>query len=335
VEKSGPYCTKLSALDEIDSLLLKDEEAPLRAAKDLGRSGAKFTIPEIAHSRVTVEQTTLGRPSQCGKPSELDDRLCAEDAGEKALPYLGKLKLPPKTPLQSRGGAFPQSQLNDDLDSCVAVSSVGELEATSTNMESRPSSQKKRCLPGKSASVDLPSNDKTEVFNRLYISRKPWVAGESNSQLLQYLAMRGGTPEIVSPRSLVPKIGGDASISPNASTRSPRTKYRNHRELFDDCLHRDPSPDTRISISAESSRQGRSAKANTTISVSSARGGRTLYSPKQLAAAQASRELSGKIREKIKEIIPIPLDPARAFMEAEASPAVPGSHRPWGSSVVA
>jgi hypothetical protein len=42
-----------------------------------------------------------------------------------------------------------------------------------------------------------------------------------------------------------------------------------------------------------------------------------MYSPKKLAAAQASRELSGKIQEKIKEIVPIPVDPARAFMEAE------------------
>lgn len=339
VEKSGPHCTKLSALDEIDSLLLKDEEAP-RPAKNACAISAKFAVSELPgiggtrrkskskeeHLRSdALASGTSGQQSQCGKPGEFTDRLFVEDAGDEALPHLSMPKPGRmlKTPLQSRGCALlAPAQLNDDLYSC-AVSSVGELEAASTRLESRPSSQKKRRLPGRSPTIAATSNDKSEVFDRLYIARKPWVAGETNSQLLQYLATRGCTPEIISPKTSISRSGelSVSPLSPQASTRSCRSKYRSHRELFDDCLHRDPSPERTSSKSPRPS----------------ARGGRPLYSPKQLATAQASRELSGRIVEKIKEIVPIPLDPARAFMEAEFnpssppySPAEPASHRPWG-----
>lgn len=85
-------------------------------------------------------------------------------------------------------------------------------------------------------------SDASEVFGRLAAGgRQPWVATRTDSQLLTYLAHRGGDPTVAVPPSIqscgLPPELRQSTVS-SASSR-PEHRHRNHRELFDRCLRRE------------------------------------------------------------------------------------------------
>jgi len=294
-EKGGPQCTKLSALDDYDTLLLPDDEespqrkaaplspclkGPFRHGQKASSSRAKTIITGPAASNVPPEAAVpaVERPQSKGSQKKMRSPVpdVPGDPSSKS-PRLNALKAP------SPGRSRPHSQGNPR-----ATSSASNMSGCS---------------------------------ERLYVAQKPWVAGVSDTDLLQYLALRGGSPEIASPPRTADTSFHATSMS--SQSRSCRRQYRNHRDLFDSCLHRDasPSPPPRQN-SAERSRFSKEASRMTEQS-STRSGSRPIYSPQRQVHSARGEDRSRLIDqiEDINVIAPSVLGDSLDFIPSSPSKA--------------
>jgi hypothetical protein len=237
-----------------------------------------------------------------------------------------------KAPLQGRGPlAVAHSQsIDGTLDESSEFDDVASLGNAATPsspsrqgwQSSRPDGQATPSRPGTSWSQGLSSalSEKSEAYlnlsGRLYATQKPWVADVTDRDLLQYLALRSGDPDIASPSTsqMASRSIGDSFNSPS---KAHRRNYRNHRELFDDCLDRETSPSP--PPKDESHSQERSAKVTSAAArpALAPSGTRPLYSPQKLAKAQVARDQTRHLIDQIEDIPVIPQDPVRVFLETE------------------
>lgn len=382
-EKGGTQCTKLSALEQIDHLLMPNEdEVVLRpktplvppsprikaglarerattAAADYAGNSAAANALAAHQASSTVESARPDNPPRQSIPDEgggqmmeleeeassdkhailppavlplqpgppLADRSAALKTSQRKVQTRGR-----KVPLQQRGPPVAPAVLTDIFHEAVLQTSprnasitgmapTGDACSSSAPIRAGQCSLRPVSQPARSP------DDVSKVFGRLYIAHKPWVAGRTDSQLLQYLAWRGGTPEMASPpssRSAPPtatfsdamgsSFSGPSFLS--STSRSHRRQYRSHRELFDNCLRRDASPsppptDESRRLSHDDI-ENRSSKGRYSKS-----GSRPIYSPLRLAKAQVARQQSAKLIDQIEEIDVIPLDAVDSFLEAE------------------
>lgn len=128
------------------------------------------------------------------------------------------------------------------------------------------------------SSVGCPGSD-SDVFIRLTRGvPQPWVASRTDSELLSYLAERTRGPKVA---ALPPIKASSLSCASSASSLSsnPRNRqFRNHHELFDECLSRGQQS-------------------------------RTLSSPKTSTSLRGGRRLS----EQVEDIKVLPEDPVSIF----------------------
>eukprot|EP00933_Yihiella_yeosuensis_P066505 TRINITY_DN707_c5_g1_i1.p1 TRINITY_DN707_c5_g1~~TRINITY_DN707_c5_g1_i1.p1 ORF type:complete len:382 (+),score=49.09 TRINITY_DN707_c5_g1_i1:122-1267(+) len=180
-----------------------------------------------------------------------------------------------------------------------------------------------------------PETERSEMFTRLAAGGpQPWVATQSDTDLLTYLAQRGKDPSLIRPGTSSTDGGNSLWSSPSPSRR----KHETRQDLFDSCLRQDQlrSPDCLSSPSRPGSRMtARTAHSPTRSndkhyeSTASSRGGRS--SPRR--GPYASREdkhmgstvttgfsstTACRLYDLIEEIPVLPEDPVAHFFANEA-----------------
>jgi len=174
---------------------------------------------------VSRAERSFGKHSVANEMSSLDTLLLADEASPRA-----RDQAPNPVEGAQSGAASGNAALGP-------TPPPGEPEDASHRSASRPSTcadnardQSKASRNRKIHHPEVPKSPNSEVFYRLARDApKPWVATQTDVQLLSYLAHRAKDPQIASPTS---------STFSSRSTPHRRRRHQNPRELFDTCLDR-------------------------------------------------------------------------------------------------
>lgn len=323
-DKGVVKCTVILALNAIEPLL-SPEEVTTVVAKRSSKSGSTNHVKMSAdlHSATVprVSASTVG---------VLDDRLGAESAD----------RLVATSASPGHAGGRPSMLLSNDLlhggrDSAATdpsglsssatplmeppdASTLPPASRTGSKQAPKSARNKSRVKPrvlGIRTPRAMGEAAAAEVFSRLALGvHKPWVATRTDSQLLTYLAQRGGEPQIASPSS-----PSEMQSSMQFSAQSSRRRrHQHHRDLFDSCLRQDtgtpdgrnrtPSPNPQRRETDTELRRRRpqfgSAANQASGSVST-------------ACPNSSRRAGRTLAEMIEDIVVLPEDPVTDYLQKE------------------
>mmetsp|Transcript_63776 Transcript_63776/g.120763 ORF Transcript_63776/g.120763 Transcript_63776/m.120763 type:complete len:457 (-) Transcript_63776:120-1490(-) len=317
-EKFGAKLTKLPALDDFDPLLDKSEDSVFVVPARRGQKSA-------ASAPAGVNSTGASATAANG-PVSAQSNLCSLDKRRPggASPDRPMTSSEKGTDVKDSNGASPRRSPGAASTPATPVGSGAKdsapgISPAKPSLANRPASSASRVKAGRSGTPrkrpasqrsfkrpasEASTRDQSETFDRLYSAQKPWMFDKTDMELLTYLARRAGDPEIAnvsspceSPsHSMIFGASLQSMGSTSSSIRSPR-KHRHHKELFDECLHKDsqrssPAPEGRESPSTDCGWSG---------------GRRPLYSPQRLAKAQIERERSCRLDEQIRDIKILPV----------------------------
>eukprot|EP00929_Paragymnodinium_shiwhaense_P044533 TRINITY_DN22835_c0_g1_i1.p1 TRINITY_DN22835_c0_g1~~TRINITY_DN22835_c0_g1_i1.p1 ORF type:complete len:332 (-),score=61.06 TRINITY_DN22835_c0_g1_i1:193-1188(-) len=210
-----------------------------------------------------------------------------------------------KAPASARGPA--RSRTMTTKSSGIASMADGESISRSTRMATAASPPPLAAYDNDAANNN--SNRSTvrpELFNRLSTAERPWVACQTDGQLLSYLAKRSGDRAIANAEKV--------RLSANSPQQSARMKHRHthYRDLFDECLYERPASTTPAATAAMLCRAGGPF---TDISSSLAKQGGNKIRLKGLATQKK------KLPDCIKDIKITAEDPVEWFFDNEKQSA--------------
>lgn len=325
-EKFGAKLTKLPALDDFDPLLDKSEDSAFvvpacRGQKSAANAPTGVNSPGVCTttangpaSTPSVSSSPEKRPltsSEKGKDSNGANTGISSGVASTAA-RTGNSSA--KDSATGRAGSALHSPSKTSGPNRPASSASRGRAGQGGSLRKRPRSQRSYKRPASEAS----SRDPIEISDRLYnFVQKPWMFDKTNTELLTYLAQRTRDPEIANVRSECESpshtvVFGSSmqSISTGSnspSARSPR-KHTHHKELFDECLHKDNQRAVLEGLESVTSPDRKSPQ-------------KLLYSPQRLAKAQLARERGCRLDEQLRDIKILPA----SFFETEESLAAGSS----------